>query len=239
MPWLPPRVFVPADAACKPASFEDYEKGYYYLLDLSSCWESSALSLVPQPKRSLDLCAAPGGKTMLYYGRYQAQISHTANEVIATRRGILKQNVQRCALPNVSVTGLRPDQWAKSGELFDLILVDAPCSGQSLLAKGVKNPGCLGAPAVKGNAKRQRGILLAAYECLGAGGYLLYSTCTYSPEENEKTMAYLLKRKDDLRAVELPLLADFRSHLCEFPAYRLLPTAGIGAGGFCCLLHRK
>ncbi len=239
MPWLPPKVFIPADTELKLGSLDDYKAGYYYILDLSSCWESTALSHVPQPKRSLDLCAAPGGKTMLYYGRYQPTESHTANELVASRRGILRQNVELCGLPHVQITGLRPDQWAKSGEQFDLILADAPCSGQSLLAKGIKNLGCLGSPAVKGNAKRQRGIMLAAYECLAPDGYILYTTCTYSPEENEKVMAYLLKRKPDLEAVEVPLLAPYRSQLCDFPAYRLLPIHGIGAGGFSCLLHRK
>lgn len=239
MPWLPPHVLVPEQLDAKLGSFEDYKAGYYYILDLSSCWESTALSHVPQPRKSLDLCAAPGGKTMLYYGRYQPTESHTANEVIASRRGILKQNVELCGLPHVQVTGLRPDQWAKRGELFDLILADAPCSGQSLLAKGIKNPGCLGASAVKGNAKRQRGIMLAAYECLAAGGYMLYTTCTYSPEENEKVMAYLLKRKPDLEAVSVPLLEPYQSHICDFPAYRLLPIHGFGAGGFSCLLRKK
>ncbi len=237
--WLPPKVFVPADADIKPASFNDYKEGLYYILDLSSCWESTALSVVPQPQRSLDLCAAPGGKTMLYYGRYTPLGSHTANELVASRRGILRQNVELCGLPKVTITGLRPDQWAKSGELFDLILADAPCSGQSLLAKGIKNLGCLGASAVKGNAKRQRGIMLSAYDCLTAGGYMLYTTCTYAPEENEKVMAYLLKRKSDLEAVEVPLLAAYQSQICDFPAYRLLPIHGFGAGGFSCLLHRK
>lgn len=237
--WLPPNVFVPEQADIKAGSFEDYKKGFYYILDLSSCWESTALSRVPQPKRSLDLCAAPGGKTMLYYGRYQPSESHTANELVASRRGILRQNVELCGLPKVQITGLRPDQWAKSGEQFDLILADAPCSGQSLLAKGIKNLGCLGSPAVKGNAKRQRGIMLSAYECIAPDGYMLYTTCTYAVEENEKVIAYLLKRKADLEAVEIPLLAPYRSQLCEFPAYRLLPTQGFGAGGFSCLLHRK
>ncbi len=237
--WLPPRVFIPEIAGCKPASYDDYREGKYYLLDLSSCWESAPLSCVPTPSRSLDLCAAPGGKTMLMHGRYAASEKHVANEVHAARRGILRQNVELCGLPRLEVTGLRPDQWASSGELFDLILADAPCSGQSLLAKGIKNTGCLGASMVNGNAKRQKGILLAALSCLAPGGHLLYSTCTYTTEENEKVMAYLLKRHPHLQAVEIELLEPFRSTLCSFPAYRLLPAHGFGAGGFCCLLQRN
>jgi len=236
--WLPPRVFVPADDI-KAASYDDYHKGFYYLLDLSSCWESSPLSCVKNPKRSLDLCAAPGGKTMLLYARHRPEEKHVCNEIHAARRGILRQNVTQCALPQAEVTGFRPDQWAKSGELFDLILVDAPCSGQSLLAKGIKNTGCMGSSMVNGNAKRQKGILLAALPCLKEGGHILYSTCTYSPEENEKVIAYLLKRNPDLEAIEVPVLLNFQSSICSFPCYRLLPIHGFGAGGFCALLRKK
>lgn len=236
VPWLPPRVYLP-EPGVKPTAHPDYAAGMYYCLDVSSCWESAPLSVVPAPGRSLDLCAAPGGKTMLMAARYLPQ-NHTANEVNASRRGILKQNVEQCGLPHVTVCGLRPDQWARSGELFDLLLVDAPCSGQSLLAKGIRNPGCLSASMVNGNAKRQRGILLSAVQCTAPGGYILYSTCTYDPEENEKVMAYILKRKPDWEAAEVPLLEAYRSHLVPFPAYRLLPEHGYGAGGFCCLLHR-
>lgn len=238
MPWLPPRVFIP-ETGVKPASFEDYKAGFYYVLDLSSCWESAALTVVPRPERSLDLCAAPGGKTMLMCARFTPgeRHTHTANEVNAARRGILRQNLLQCGLGQVIVSGWRPDQWGSSGELFDLLLVDAPCSGQSLLAKGIRNPGCLGASMVNGNAKRQKGIMLAACHCTAPGGHILYSTCTYDPDENEKVMSYILRRVPGWSAVEVPVLAPYLSALADFPAYRILPEHGFGAGGFCCLLQ--
>lgn len=236
MPWLPPRVFVPAEGV-QPSAYDDYrERGYYYLLDLSSCWESAALAQVPVPVASLDLCAAPGGKTMLMAARFPQSV-HTANEVNASRRGILRQNLQKSGLA-AEVTGLRPDQWTGQGRLFDLLLVDAPCSGQSLLCKGIRNPGCLGARMVNGNAKRQKGILLATCPVVAPGGYLLYSTCTYDPDENEKVISYVLRRVPGWQAVEVPTLAPFLSPLADFPAYRLLPAHGFGAGGFCALLRK-
>lgn len=235
--WLPPRVYVPCEGE-RPTAHADYAAGLYYSLDLSSCWESAALAMVPPPASSLDLCAAPGGKTMLMAARYLPQ-SHTANEVNAARRGILRQNIELCALPNTVVSGLRPDQWAAEGRLFDLLLVDAPCSGQSLLCKGIKNPGCLGAQMVNGNAKRQKGIMLSAVQCVAEGGHILYSTCTYDPDENEKVISYILRRVPGWGAVELPQLAQFRSVLADFPCYRLLPEHGYGAGGFCCLLKKQ
>ncbi len=237
--WLPPNVFVPQEDGLKLGSFEDYRAGLYYPLDLSSCWESAALACVPTPQRSLDLCAAPGGKSMLMLARFEPQQEHVANEVHAARRGILRQNMEQCGRSSVSVTGLRPDQWGRSGEQFDLMLVDAPCSGQSLLAKGMKNPGCLGPSMVNGNAKRQRGILLSVLPCVAPGGHILYSTCTYDPEENEKVMAYILRRAEGWQAVEVPNLSPFRSALADFPCYRLMPAHGFGAGGFCCLLRKS
>lgn len=234
--WLPPRVFVPEEGSCKPATAEDYRRGCYYSLDLSSAWESAALALVPPPETSLDLCAAPGGKTMLMLARFPG-VRHVANEIHPARRGILRENLARCGAEHVEVTGLRPDQWGREDRQFDLMLVDAPCSGQSLLARGVPNPGCLHPSTLKGNAKRQKGILLATLPLLKPGGHLLYTTCTYDPEENEKVMAYFLKRTPGLRAVEVPALAPFQTRVADFPAYRLLPFHGFGAGGFCCLLH--
>lgn len=236
-PWLPPRVYVPADGV-KPTAHEDYARGMYYSLDLSSCWESACLAAVPAPASSLDMCAAPGGKTMLMAARFGA-VHHTANEVHPGRRGILRQNLEQCGMPQVRVTGQRPDQWARSGETFDLLLVDAPCSGQSLLCKGIRNPGCLGSGMVNGNAKRQKGIMLSAVQCVNPGGHIVYTTCTYDPEENEKVVAYILKRMPEWEAVEVPQLAAFRSSLADFAAYRLLPMHGFGAGGFCCLLRKK
>ena len=238
--WLPPRVYVPEGDTVRPTALPDYtEKSYYYALDLSSCWESAALSCVEAPHRSLDLCAAPGGKTMLLAARY-LPMCHTANEVNPSRRGILRQNLEQCGIPHTEVTGKRPDQWAaEASSAFDLLLADAPCSGQSLLARGVRNPGCLGASMINGNAKRQKGILLAAVGTVAPGGHLLYTTCTYDPDENEKVIAYILKRVPGWQAVEIPALAPFRSALADFPAYRLLPFAGLGAGGFCCLLQKE
>lgn len=237
-PWLPTRVRIP-ESGENPTRYADYAAGLYYVLDLSSCWVGAALSSLPQePQRSLDMCAAPGGKSMLLAAQVELH-DHTANEVNAARRGILRQNAELCGLPNTRIMSLRPDQWGNSGEFFDLILVDAPCSGQSLLCKGVKNPGCLSSSMVRGNAKRQRGILLSAVRCVAPGGHLLYSTCTYDPEENERVVAYIMRRIGGFSACEVPSLAAYRTWLADFPAYRLMPHHGAGAGGFCCLLRRE
>lgn len=235
-PWFPSRAFV-SDESFKAGSTTDYADGLYYPLDLSSIWETAPLDLIPSPTSSLDLCAAPGGKTFLLHAR-SCPTHHTSNEVHPARRGILRENLSRCGLGHVEIEGLRPAEWAQRDAKFDLILADVPCSGQSLLARGVKNPGCLNPSTINGNAKRQKGILLSILPLLASGGHLLYTTCTYDPDENEKVIAYILKRCDGLKTVPVPSLALFQSRICDFSAYRLLPTDGFGAGGFCCMLRR-
>lgn len=241
-PWGHPSILAlpGGEAESRPGSFPDYGHGFYYPLDLSSVWETAPLERLPfRPERCLDLCAAPGGKSILAQTRI-APRQHIANEVHPKRLGILRHNLLRCGFTGLFTQRLRPDQWGKLAPAsFDLILADAPCSGQSLLAKGISNPGCFNASVTGGNAKRQRGILLAALPCLAAGGYLLYTTCTYAPEENERNILYLLKRHPELETVSVPELASFRSPLTEEACYRLLPFHGAGAGGFSCLLHRK
>lgn len=185
------------------------------------------------------MCAAPGGKSILAQTR-TAPREHVSNEVHPKRLGILRHNLLRCGFTGVYTQRLRPDQWAELAPgCFDLILADAPCSGQSLLAKGIPNPGCFNPSVTGGNAKRQRGILLAALQCLAPGGYLLYTTCTYAPEENERNVLYLLKRCPDLRTAAVPELEPFRSALTQEACYRLMPFHGAGAGGFTCLLRRE
>lgn len=242
LPWGHPRIMAtaPGEAETRPGSLPDYEQGFYYPLDLSSVWETAPLARLPfRPERCLDMCAAPGGKSILAQTRI-SPAEHIANEVHPRRLGILRHNLHRCGFTALYTQRLRPDQWAESAPgCFDLILADAPCSGQSLLAKGIPNPGCFNASVTGGNAKRQRGILLSALQCLAQGGFLLYTTCTYAPEENERNVLYLLKRHPELETVPVPELEPFRSPLTEEACYRLMPFHGAGAGGFTCLLHRK
>ncbi len=216
----------------------DYAEGYYYPLDLSSVWETAPLALLSTPARCLDMCAAPGGKSILTQARLHPRL-HISNEIHPKRLGIMRHNLSRCGFGHMFTQRLRPDQWAETAtESFDLVLADAPCSGHSMLAKGIPNPGCFHSSTISGNAKRQRGILLCAMKVLSPGGHLLYTTCTYAPEENEKTIAWLLKRHEDMEAVNVPELTPFQVPGVPFPCYRLLPTAGLGAGGFTCLLKK-
>ena len=249
VPLLPSPEWLSADMVLlspeiKPGKLPGFSEGFFYPLDLSSAWETSALSLLIQqgfsPQRFLDLCAAPGGKSFLTASLLSPQ-EHFANEIEATRLPILRHNLKRCGLVRSLYTQrLDPRVWAElAPESFDLIWVDAPCSGQSLLAKGIKNPGCFHSALVKGNAKRQRRILRHACECLATGGFLGYSTCSYSVEENENNVAWLLKNVPELSVLSVPSLSPWASCLSDTPQYRLMPFHEQGAGGFVVLFQKK
>jgi 16S rRNA C967 or C1407 C5-methylase (RsmB/RsmF family) len=224
--WLPPWVGRP-DPTC----------GAAYGLDLSSVWEAMVLSALARPRTMLDLCAAPGGKSVLAARLLQPALQ-LANEVVGKRLGMLRHNLARCGV-SACTQRLDPAWWAlHAAEAFDLVLVDAPCSGQSLLARGIQNRGCFHPAIVGGNARRQRSILAKAAACVAPGACLAYLTCTFSLEENERNVVWFLKHHPDWQACEVPVLAAWRSPHAEPPCHRLGPHLGLGAGGFACLLQR-
>ena len=242
-PWSHPRVVVPpeGETEAKPGSLPDYGHGFYYPLDLSSVWETAPLEHLPfRPGALPGHVRLPGREKHSGTGKSCSGRTHRQRGTPPPAGHPAAQPGSRCGFLNLYTQRLRPDQWAEQAPgCFDLILADAPCSGQSLLAKGIPNPGCFHPAATGGNAKRQRGILLAALQCLAPGGFLLYTTCTYAPEENERNVLYLLKRHPELETVSVPELEPFHSGLTEEACYRLMPFHGAGAGGFTCLLHKK
>lgn len=239
--WLPAEieVLVPGTKVGQSAPFLE---GEIYSLDLSSVATGSAMreacAWLPEQPRVLDLCAAPGGKSIMA-SRWLAPGLLLANEVEARRLGILRQNLQRCRIPHAYLSKAAPDALSVAAPAaFDFVLVDAPCSGQSLLAKGQENLGCFHPSIIKGNAKRQLGILLAAGDLVCEGGGLLYTTCTFSEKENEGVLEKFLARRTDFSAVPTPHLEPFRSPFTDHPSYRIYPHRFPGAGGFACLLRR-
>lgn len=236
--WLPERIsFLAPQVRVGKTSL--FESGAIYPMDVSSIFTASAMLPVKAPRRVLDMCAAPGGKTLF------ASVMLTpglvvSNEVIGKRLGILRHNLKKTGRPNLYTQSLDPAELASvAPERFDLAIVDAPCSGQSLLAKGIDNPGCFHPNIIKGNAKRQIRILSKSSECVAPGGYLFYSTCTFARQENEGAIEKFLKKHDDFTPVEVPHLSEFRSELSEFCSYRIYPHRETGSGGFTCLLKKN
>ncbi len=172
-----------------------YMLGLIYPQALSSALP--VLALDPRPgELVLDICAAPGGKTT-----HMAQLMKDKGIVVANDRRFgritaLSANVKRLGITSVVVTFFRGEQFPSRFHRFDKVLVDAPCSGEGKYRLGergtlfFKKAGTTNLPAI------QKGILVRAFDLLKPGGKLVYSTCTFNPEENEGVVTYLLKKRD-------------------------------------------
>ncbi len=233
-PWQPPFVAVLPPGA-RPGGDPRHAAGELYALDPSSAWAAGLMLALPTlPQRVLDLCAAPGGKTVFAWRAFRPE-RLVANEVVGKRHGALRSNLDRCRV-TAEVTQMDSAVWAEAEpEGFDLVVVDAPCSGQSLVAKGKDAFGAFLPKMIAMNAARQRRILANALLCVAPGGALLYTTCTFAPEEDEETVEWLLARAPGVQAVGSPLYDPWRSTRSAHPCYRAYPHRGPGAGGFAAL----
>ena len=224
----------------RPGAHELHEKGDYYCLDLSSVFCAAALrEIAPMPQNILDLCAAPGGKSVVAWRMFTPQ-TLLCNEAIAKRLPALISNLKRLEISPVSVCSYDPQRLAAQlGDTFDLVLCDVPCSGQSLVVKGRPSPGCFHPSTINLNANRQRRIMANALKLVKPGGYAAYITCTFSLKENEAVLEWLLKKFPDFHPVTVQSLASYRSDLSLQPCYRLWPFQFSGAGAFVALLKRE
>lgn len=222
----------------KPGQHSLHETGAFYCLDFSSVFAISVLAAIPTAiDLVMDVCASPGGKSIFSWVALQPQLL-ISNEVIGKRSGALISNLKRCQVTPAIV--LRLDAKILAQEIpktAPLVLVDAPCSGQSLIAKGGKNPGCFHPVNVNNNANRQKRILANSAQLVAPEGYLIYMTCTYAIEENEQVIDWFLERFPQFQAVKVGPLSAYQSHLTEQPCYRMFPQGGLGAGAFTTLLQ--
>ncbi len=212
-----------------------------YQLDLSSVFLLSPLYFTQSRVTSpfvLDLCASPGGKTILA-ARALAPGLSASNEVIQKRIPALISNLKRCGIKNSQVFSRDPAFFGSAAKsAFDVCIADVPCSGQSLFGNGGVLSGVFHETLVRKNGLRQRRIIAAAANTVTPGGLLLYSTCTFSREENEAVIEWFLRSQPEFSAVEVPNLEVFKSRLTDCFAYRLFPHQGFGRGGFTALFRR-
>ncbi len=222
----------------QPGKHPLHDQGAFYCLDFSSVFAISSLLLLSSPvERVMDVCAAPGGKSIFAWRALHPHLL-LSNEVIGKRTGALISNLKRCRISPSVVLSVDSKILAQEiPNTAQVVLVDAPCSGQSLIAKGGKAPGCFHPVTINNNANRQKRILANSAQLVAGQGYLLYMTCTYSPEENEQVAEWFLERFPHFQAIAVPHLSDYQSHLTRFPAYRLFPQSGLGAGAFTILLQ--
>jgi len=237
--WQPAFVDrVPANT--RPGQHPLHEQGAYYCLDFSSVFAAYPVLTVPQPVQTvIDVCAAPGGKSILAAVGLRPQVL-LSNETIGKRLGMLVSNLKRCHIQPAIVSHRDSQVLAQAlPATADVVIVDAPCTGQSLLAKGEAAPGCFHPVTINKNANRQKRILANAAQLVKPGGYLAYMTCAYSPAENEQVCDWLRDRFPHLQPCRVPALQAFQSALTAMPCYRLFPQAGLGAGGFTALFQHQ
>lgn len=171
----------------------------YHIAGLFYFQEPSAMSTVsalPIEKSDyiLDLCAAPGGKATQAGALLDENGLLVANEIIKSRANILSDNIERFGLTNTIVTNETPQKLAeKYPHFFDKIIVDAPCSGEGMFRKEPQAADQWSIEHTVSCGTRQKHILDCAMQMLKGGGYIVYSTCTFAPEENEQVCAYMLK----------------------------------------------
>lgn len=231
----PPFVEVPL-AAERPGKNPHHEAGRFYCLDLSSAMLASVFGRLSAIERVIDVCAAPGGKS-LFAWRALHPATLIANEVIGKRLAMLISNFKRCHVPALVASRdskLLADSlpaWA------DLVIVDAPCSGQSLVGRAQSASGAFHPSTINMNSNRQKRILANSAALVARGGYLAYLTCTFSLEENEHVVEWFLDRFSGFDSIAVAELEPLRSKYSHRPSYRIFPGDGLGSGGFAALFR--
>ena len=234
VPWEPLGYYYAPDS--RPGLHPYHEAGVYYLQEASAM--SAVALLDPRPGEWIcDLCAAPGGKSTQIAGRMRGEGFLLCNEYSPKRAKILSRNIERMGIANALVTNETPERLGQRLEhCFDRVLIDAPCSGEGMFRKEEAAVTDWSQDTVEMCARRQREILEHGSRLVRPGGRLVYSTCTFAPEENEQTIAWFLRTHPDFEPepVDAPWFTP-----CENGAFRLWPHKLLGEGHFAAVLRRK
>ena len=217
-------------------------QGCYYVQEASSMFLAQALKkCVGGQLRALDLCAAPGGKSTLLAQLLPEGSLLVSNEIQRSRAQILAENMVKWGRPGVMVTCNTPKQIGESTLMFDLIAVDAPCSGEGMFRKDEGAVRDWSLKNVEMCAARQREIIEDIWPALKPGGYLIYSTCTFNRFEDEDNVRWIMER---FGAVAMDLDADKEWNIAGsltddiIPVYHFMQHRTRGEGFFLCLLRK-
>ena len=224
-----------------------FHAGCYYVQEAASMFLDEVLrqTLTSNfiPHTSLDLCAAPGGKSTLLRSALPEDCVLYSNEPIRNRASILLENVTKWGYGNHFVTNAYPKDYRKAKMKFDVILCDVPCSGEGMFRKDEATIREWSPQNVEKCWQLQRDIVSDAWTCLNDGGLLIYSTCTFNTKENEENIRWMLNEFDDAKVVPIDIKPEWNitgSLLEGFtePVYRFIPGITRSEGLFVCVLRK-
>lgn len=216
-----------------------FHGGCYYVQEASSMFLEQVLKHTANLDSSLkilDLCAAPGGKSTLISSIINKESLLVSNEIIKTRVPILSENLSKWGPSNIFVSNTDPRVYQKLKGYFDVIVVDAPCSGSGMFRKDPGSMNQWSESAVQLCSQRQQRILADIYPALKKNGILIYSTCSFSKQENEEISDWLCETYN-LSSIRIPIESDWGiqetiSHSTHSYGYRFYPHKVKGEGFF-------
>lgn len=236
VPWSDRGRFL-IDSRIRPGGHLRFAAGQYAIQDAASLLPITLMQLAPG-QWVCDVCAAPGGKSWAILDQLAGDGLLLSNEVIASRVDTLQLALARSGYSNYLMTHRPAEQLVEAArEAFDCVLVDAPCTGQSLVARGKQSLSAFTQKQIAHSAARQQTILRSALQLVRPGGRLVYSTCTFAFEENEAIVDWLRTLVPTWQPVVLDLLSDWQTP--GHPGcYRLWPHRDQCSGGFAAAVVR-
>lgn len=208
----------------RPGKHAFHEAGLYYIQEPSAMITAELAEIIPG-EHVLDLCAAPGGKSTQLACKMQGKGVLVSNEINPQRAAALSQNIERMGIKNAIVTNESPEKLSRyMMSYFDKIVVDAPCSGEGMFKKEALAVSEWSPEKVESCAKRQREILESADVMLKQGGRLVYSTCTFSEQENEDVIQGFIQGHPEYEIIDM---------------HRIWPHKVKGEGHFAAVLQKN
>lgn len=222
-----------------PAKHPFYHAGLYYIQEPSAMLPANRLPVM-EGEKVLDLCAAPGGKATELLRKLGGRGVLYANDISATRATALLKNLEMAGGKNFYVTAETPDKLAlRLPEYFDKILTDVPCSGEGMFRKDKKLIASWVSHGPEYYSEIQKEIIEEAYKMLKPGGMMMYSTCTFSPVEDEENIKWFLEKHSDMLLCDIEMSEGFEKGLLGLDkCVRIYPHKVDGEGHFLALMKK-
>lgn len=246
IPWIDNGFFY--EEQDRPSHHPYYYAGLFYIQEPSAMTPASVLPVNPGDK-VLDMCAAPGGKSTELAVKLAGEGLIVSNDISASRAKALLKNIELFGITNACVISEDTDKILNTADfLFDKIMLDAPCSGEGMFRKDGKLIKAWEKQGPEFYSPIQKQLILNAADLLKPGGMILYSTCTFSKMENEDTIAYLIREREDMELVEFKHYETFSQGFTDTEeeknihaerAARLFPHRTDGEGHFVALIRKK